>query len=208
MAAPITHVILADKIFNKFFSDKNRGDFYIGTSFPDIRYLGVIDRDKTHFPDLNFEQLKTLSSFEAGLRLHSLVDKVRENFVRSKNIYTLVPESPFTTKALKFFEDKMFYEKRSDWSDIASYFKNILEDELSFGVARADVVKWHKFLQIYFSEGPSDQNIYGYMSMINRPKEMAEEFIKLTKLMENNNDLKQVVIDLYDNFEDLLLASD
>jgi len=46
MAAYITHIVLTDKIFDKHFSNKNKAEFYIGTSFPDIRYLGVIKKRK------------------------------------------------------------------------------------------------------------------------------------------------------------------
>lgn len=49
MATPITHIVLTEKVFEKFFKDKTRKDFFIGTSFPDIKYLKVIDRDKSHF---------------------------------------------------------------------------------------------------------------------------------------------------------------
>lgn len=45
MAAPLTHLVLAERIFQKHFSDQHRKVFLQGTSFPDIRYLGVIDRD-------------------------------------------------------------------------------------------------------------------------------------------------------------------
>jgi len=41
MAAPITHIALTEKIFDKFFKDKKRKDFFIGTLFPDIRYLKI-----------------------------------------------------------------------------------------------------------------------------------------------------------------------
>lgn len=47
MAAPITHVALTEKIFNNIFHNYDKKEFIIGTSFPDIRYLGTIDREKT-----------------------------------------------------------------------------------------------------------------------------------------------------------------
>ena len=65
MAAPITHIALTEKIFDKFFKNKTRKDFFIGTSFPDIRYLKVIDRDKTHYDDLSVADLGNDASFSA-----------------------------------------------------------------------------------------------------------------------------------------------
>lgn len=100
MAAPITHIILADKIFNRYFADKDKRDFYVGTSFPDIRYMGIIKREKTHFIDLDIKTLQQLPSFEAGMKFHSLVDIVRENYMRSRGVYSILPESPYITQSL------------------------------------------------------------------------------------------------------------
>lgn len=84
MAAPITHVVLTAKIFDNFFQDKVKKDFFIGTLFPDIRYLKVIDRDQTHFSNLSISDLKTEDSFLAGMKFHSMIDVVREKFILMK----------------------------------------------------------------------------------------------------------------------------
>lgn len=204
MAAPATHIVLADKLFEKYFHKENKKDFYVGTSFPDIRYMGIIDREKTHFSNLTLDILQSLPPFETGLKLHSLVDKVREDFMKSKGVYSLVPESPFTTQSLKFFEDKVLYDRRNNWNEIISFFKDVTEDELSFGLKGSDIEKWHKFLQIYFTTGPNDQNIRTFVAALGKPNEMAEEIIRLTKNMEENAHLRNIVVDFYDNFEDLV----
>jgi hypothetical protein len=54
MAAPITHIALAEKLYGQYFSDKNKQDFFVGTSLADIRYLGTIERDKTHFKNIRY----------------------------------------------------------------------------------------------------------------------------------------------------------
>lgn len=206
MAAPATHIILADKVFEKYFQDKTKSEFYIGTSFPDIRYLGVIDREKTHFSDLNINTLTSLPAFESGLKFHSLVDEVREKFMRSHNVYSLVPESRYVTQALKFFEDKILYEERNNWDEIASFFKMATNEELSFGVKAADIDKWHRFLHTYFATKPIDQNIYEFVATINKPKDMAEEIVRLTKMMEDNERLKEMILDFYSHFENLVVG--
>lgn len=205
MAALATHIILADKVFEKYFRDKTKSDFYVGTSFPDIRYLGVIDREKTHFSDLNIHSLISLPSFEAGLKFHSLVDKVRENFMRSQNVYSLLPESQFITQALKFFEDKILYGERSNWDEIVSYFGEVKSEELSFGIKTVDIEKWHGFLRTYFSTKPSDQNIRNFVLDASKSSEMAEETTRLTKMMEGDEHLKAIVLDFYNRFDDLLV---
>jgi hypothetical protein len=204
VAAPITHIVLADKVFEKYFPKKSKGSFYIGTSFPDIRYFGVIERDKTHFYPHNISQLEKLSSFETGLKFHALVDKVRENFVRSKKIYSLLPDSPFITQAIKFFEDRMLFEERANWEEIIYYFDTILDEEIAFGIKMKDLKKWHEYLKSYFSSPPCDQKVEEFVSTIERPKEMAYEIIRLNNIMSKSQEVKDIVQDLYTNFESLL----
>ncbi|MDP2932964.1 MAG: hypothetical protein Q8N81_02425, partial [bacterium] len=118
MAAPITHIVLAEKVFNKYFSDKKRKDFYVGTIFSDIRYLGAIDRKSTHSPlrELNLKDVKEeQNSFTAGLKFHSLVDDIRERFIESKNIHSMIPESKHKTQILKLLEDELYYNKINNW---------------------------------------------------------------------------------------------
>lgn len=81
MATSITHVVFAQKVFERFFSDKDKLEFFIGTLFPDIRHLGVIARERTHFHNLTIEEIQRKSSFMAGVMFHSLLDEVREAYI-------------------------------------------------------------------------------------------------------------------------------
>jgi len=77
MPNQITHIVLTSKVFDQTFVKFNKSEFYIGTIFPDIRYLGVIDRAKTHFADVTLDSvLGAKTSFLAGLLFHNLVDKI------------------------------------------------------------------------------------------------------------------------------------
>lgn len=204
MAAPITHIVLADKVFDLYFKKQEKNLFYIGTSFPDIRYLGVIDREQTHFQDGTLETLQTLPSFEAGLKFHSLVDLVRENFMQAKGIYEIVPHSPFITQALKFFEDTLLYEKRKNWAEVATYFESVTDEELSFKLHHTDIEKWHLFLQTYYMSPPSDHSIQKFFAALGKPPEMAEEIITVTQALKDIPKVTSLVYDLYHNFESLL----
>lgn len=77
MAAPITHLVLAEKIFDEDLSLFDRKEFLLGTLFPDIRYLKTIDHDKTHFNNLKITDLAGGNSFLAGAKFHSIVDDAR-----------------------------------------------------------------------------------------------------------------------------------
>ncbi|HPR92239.1 MAG TPA: hypothetical protein PLR64_03240, partial [Candidatus Dojkabacteria bacterium] len=60
MAAPITHIVLSEKVLKKFFPRTEKKKFLIGTSLPDIRYLGVVDRNATHFNKVKFPLIKDM----------------------------------------------------------------------------------------------------------------------------------------------------
>lgn len=207
MAAPVTHIILADKVFDTYFPDKDKADYYRGTTFPDIRYLGVISRNTTHLGGLDLHTLTSLPAFEAGLKLHSLVDEVREQFMRSQDVYSLLPESTYITKALKFFEDILLYEKRTDWQELVAYFDHVADEEVSFGIARGDIERWHHTLQTYLATKPTDQSIRMFVTALNGSSAMAEEIIQLTKTMERNIRLKEIIFDFYNRGEELLVVS-
>lgn len=135
MAAPITHIVLTEKIFDKFFKDKIRKDFFIGTSFPDIRYLKVIDRDKTHYNDLSVLDLGNDESFSAGVKFHSILDHAREKFIVENDTYSLCPKSKYITQSLKILEDEIFYQYTKDWGVYIDYLNEILPIERVYGIA-------------------------------------------------------------------------
>jgi len=205
MAALATHIVLTNKVFSTYFADKNKTDFYIGTSFPDIRYLGVIKRDKVHFDNLHISDIQTIKSFDAGLKFHSIVDKIREDFITSREIYSLISQSRYSTQAIKFFEDWLLYEKLDNWCPYVDYFNYFPKGELSYGISLSAIQKWHKLLQAYLSSKPDSESIRQFVKVIGRPKDMAEEIILLIEEMKNNKELIQIVNDFYNNFESLIV---
>lgn len=108
MPNQITHIVLAAKVFDKTFSKFNKSDFFIGTVFPDIRYLGVVKRNKTHFSNMTLDLvLKAKTSFEAGFLFHSLVDIIFNN-----NVVSILPKTDNFNDmvgAIKLLTDELFY---------------------------------------------------------------------------------------------------
>ena len=208
MAAPITHIALTEKVFNKHFSNKNRRDFYIGTVFPDIRYLGVVDRKNTHFPfqevDLK-DVIQEKNSFITGLKFHSLVDDFRERFIKSKNIYSLIPESEYKSQTLKFLEDELNYNKVKDWNKIITFFDNILSEELDFDIKKENIKKWHNILQGYLSKKPNKESMEMIAIDLQFPKEAQKGIINLVEQIRPNKEIRQAIEEFYNNFESFLI---
>lgn len=204
MAAPITHVVLTDKVYKKHFSDKDKKEFYIGTSLPDIRYLGVIERNKTHFKNLSLQDVMNHNSVEAGLKFHSLVDNVRKQFMQKNNYYSLFLKSDLQTQASKVLEDRVLYNKVDSWSEIISYFNKICIGELDLGIERNALEKWHQLLRTYFANSPDDKDTVAFTTGMGFPLERAQEIITVIKGSEVKS-AKKIILEFYDNFEELLL---
>jgi hypothetical protein len=162
MAAPVTHILLAFQILPSL-PDKDIKEFIIGTSFPDIRYLNCISREKTHVKNITLDDIKREeSSFKAGMMFHALVDEIRDKFMKENNIYSLVPKSMVTPHALKFNEDILLFNKISNWNNISEYFDTILPEELAL-VKNEYLQTWHKAIKRYISNFLIEKNRFKFL---------------------------------------------
>lgn len=204
MAAPITHIALTDKIYERYFSEMKKDEFYVGTSFPDIRYMGVIERNATHYKEISLKDVLKEDSFNAGVKFHSLVDIVRERFVRKKNYYSFFPKSKFIAHAAKIQEDMILYDKVKNWPEIIIYFDKIYQEELSYGIERKDIEKWHQTRQLYFAKKPIGKNtIISSITSLGIQKEYAEEVHRVIE-GSNKEKVKEIILGFYNNFEKLI----
>ena len=205
MASPITHIALADKVFNKFFSDKNRKDFFIGTVFPDIRYLGCIKREETHLSKINLKDVQDeKNSFMAGFKFHSLVDIVNARFIYSGIFLNFYPQYYL---AIDFVEDELFYNKVNDWDKIINFFKDILPEEKNFNIIikNTDLEKIHQIIQNNFCETPNNKNRYDLIRAINFPEDIISKILVATDELKKNKKAIEAVENFYNNFESLLI---
>jgi hypothetical protein len=158
-AGPITHVYLADKWMKKEgrLDEKQQRSFIVGTLFPDIRYLGVISREKTHEQNVSLEDIqKTASDFLKGKKFHAFVDDIRAALVERWRIddrFNSVPKEHRET-FLKLLEDEILYEKINP-AKISTYLDELDPEEKHFGISNADLDHWHQRLQYFFKAPPS-----------------------------------------------------
>lgn len=205
MAAPVTHVALAALVFDKFFSGKNRSAFFVGTLFPDIRYLKVIERNQTHPPRPAMKNLVKEDSFSAGRQFHSLLDIVRENFIVENDLYSLFPGAKYSAHALKLFEDGFFYSRINDWQEYIVYLNDILPVETGFGVKNVDLERWHAILRKYFQSQPSEQSITELGRSLDFPAAMLREINSLIAQMKTDKKIISTIESLYQNFPALII---
>lgn len=158
MAAPIAHIFLALKMLagplHGLFDEPS---FIIGTSFPDIRYLGTIDRNKTHFKKVTLDQIKNEpDAFRAGMLFHSLVDEQRERYMQRQKVYGMLPKFKYNGQCLKLIEDLIIMKKFTPHSTISTYFDQVHTAELQFNLEKKVIDHWHKIIQAYLVAGPTE----------------------------------------------------
>lgn len=164
-AAPLMHLCLASKFLELHgiqYTSEEKNSFLRGTSFPDIRYLGGITREKTHDQGVTLKTISTTSSpFEAGKKFHVWVDEVREQFVKKWRIYEKLSEisnSPNNNQALllKLIEDAVLFNNTSNKTlDALILFSTIDPEAYQYGINTQKILQWHAILTTYLSIQPS-----------------------------------------------------
>lgn len=205
MATPITHFILSEKIFEKKFKLYNKKDFLLWTILPDIRYLGVIKREESHFIYHSLEDIQKIkTSSSAWIRFHSLLDIKREENIIKKWIYNLIWKDFYTITALKLLEDTILYNKLNI-AEYLNYFDIWFNEKVELNIKNEEINKWNIWIKKYFSSKPSNESIKEFSKFINLNTETADKIINRLCDLKNERFLIEYTEDLYDNFDSIIL---
>jgi PAS domain-containing protein len=207
MATPITHIALADSVFDTYFEGKSKRKFFVGLLFPDIRYLQVIARDQIHFSHVHIQQIISEDSFLAGAKFHSLIEQIREEFMRAHSVYYSFPRNDITVHAMHFLEDELLYDVVSDWREYRDLYTTVLPDELHWKVADSDINRWHQSVRQYLAVKPDDRIRREYLEWLGCNREEAHEVNQTVAEMRSNPDIVQMINQLYHSFKYLLLKA-
>lgn len=201
MAAPVTHAVLTEKVSPLYFSRRNKKRFFVGTLFPDIRYLANVGRGETHLREVSFSQvLKTSDDFEAGLQFHALIDQIW---------HQLFGSGDFNSKqGIKLTADELLYDKTENWQEIRSFFNEILPQELEYGIERRLVERWHRMLQQYFVDKPNRLMREGLWQGTETTPAMIESFEQAAHQLIADPKIKAEIFNLCGNIGGMLEAYD
>lgn len=206
MASQITHIVLADKLHPQFFSQFPRGLFLLGNVFPDIRTPAHISRQNTHLPVASIADVQAEQDpFIAGIKLHNLIDEVRERYVVKQGAYDLFHSSSFPPTVFKRFEDTELYGKLADWPVIIEYLNQVPPQTAQFGVSAALVQLWHQTLQTYFAHPFSEEELVAFLKVA-KPDSAAHaaEVNTIIRQLRTDHRAEAIATGLYDKIENLL----
>lgn len=202
-AAPVSHVVVALKLLENGKLNVKKEDvpaFLRGTSFNDIRYLGVIDRTKTHTKGITWEMVQEEQDpFKKGMYLHSLLDLAREQYMETHGVYNFVPKPAYNYRGqiVKFIEDQLVYDFNPDWSTVQKAFDTIDAREQGFGIADNDIQKWHDILSNYFSKKPTSSEIVTLMEKLKGSNEQYKKLIPVMDVLAKNEKFQKIILDFY-----------
>ncbi len=204
MPTPISHVALTERIYQRYFKDKDRKAFYIGVCFPDIRRNAGIKRSKTHLRGLNLENIKREKSFNAGFKIHCLIDEISEKYFKRNNIYNICSKGMYKVHSIKIVQDRICYDEINNWDEYIYYLDTILDEELEFVPQRNILEDWHLTLQQYFSKKPNEFSINKLFRRVCYSKEDCDEINRLISLIEKDEKILSKIRYFNQNFESFL----
>lgn len=159
-AGPAMHIALGNKWLSTFapnYSEQEKKLFLLGTVFPDIRYLGTVKRNQTHYQEVTLEKVYAQTTpFMRGVYFHSFVDEYREKYIRQHDVMKKVASIPRALQGtfLKVVEDEMLHPKH-DWSEFRLYLSSIPNEEKILDITDETLTQWHTGLTFYFTACPS-----------------------------------------------------
>jgi hypothetical protein len=202
MAAPATHIILAKIIKEKYFPKIDDRSYFIGTSFADIRYIASVDRNSTHFYDINHPTNITDSTpFMIGLKVHSFVDEKRHKFMTDHGLYDIIKNDKLSNQIMKVYEDIYLYDEISDWSIFANYFNDLISDEKEFNIPTETLERWHRIIKFCISQKPDEEMAVKFLGS-KLQEENDQEIKDLLNKLRKDVKVQKLIADFYQDFKE------
>lgn len=200
MASQITHVVYGQHILDQFLDrgkNINLRDYFIGTLFPDIRFLGTISREKTHVVPPPLKALSSeKTSFYKGFYAHLLSDIERERLLVDLGFYTLFLPEQNVQRASKLAEDILVWRQRENWQEVIDYLKDVLDEEREF-TNEQTIRRWHDLLASYFQEQPSIDSTIVLAKNFGLPQILLDDIRHWTEKIMQSEEATAILSSLY-----------
>jgi len=167
MATELSHLFYAQKVLAKDLGFFNKKDFFLGTVFPDIRYLGVITREESHGQLKSFNEISEVeSSFMAGVHFHTLMDYARQTFIRNNGFYRKYENGHQYTISGKLFEDFLLFKQVENKAEIIESFLKVTKEGIGFNIEEQAIQSWFNEIAKYLEVGPNNESIERFLRFL------------------------------------------
>jgi hypothetical protein len=204
MAGEAGHVVYAGRLLTHLKNKVESPAYWVGTLFPDIRHLGVASRHRTHPASVSLHSLVGETDFATGMRVHAWVDATREKFLHDAHMKELLPWHPFVPHALKLVEDELLYGAFEDWDLIQRVLQRGSDEEEVFVDDREALIRWHRVLQTYLAQPPTDDTRYQLSLDIGLSKNSAIEINSVVKRLKEHTVTEKLLEEFWQHLESLL----
>jgi len=204
MPWPATHILIAEKVYDQYFSHLDHKNFILGTSFPDIRYPAKLNRNQTHSYDRSLQDIQSQNAFSAGMLFHSFVDNLWNVHINQDqaSLFSSIPLNIPMLHTMKILQDVFLYDEYINWHEIAKYFTTILPEESSFGAGNQMVTRWHELLAHYLNKPPNIDDLE--MLHLSLPAELIGEIKQYYLAYQENDILKASMTGFYHKIDSLI----
>lgn len=187
MPSPISHLAYAQD-FAAIDTPSDLAAYWRGTVFPDIRYLGVIERAKSHRRGVTFYEVRAeTASWRRGYLLHNSIDDAWNAYWIQFQLDTDEPAHRAKWMAVKLLEDELVFADIFDKAGVAALLGVADAGALALGVKSRDIERWGAIVGEMLREVPSVQSRARFAGHLDFGAELAriiEEQITLMRADE------------------------
>lgn len=203
MSAPISHIAFAEIILQRLPQELKTCDFYTGVCFPDIRYLGGIDKEKTHPHMSSFNDISDDSAFLAGVKCHAYLDQLRDRYLENSDVYESLTDLKLSKMGLKFVEDQL-RAKSPLRKDVAHCLDSLLAEELRFGLSENKILHWHRLLKDYLCSSVNDYDVECFLQNLTISSDKRGKILDTLALTSQNRHIIDTFNNFYDQFDEMI----
>lgn len=205
MPWPSAHAVLTEKLYTSLFSNYEKGKFFVGALFPDIRYLGVIEKSQTHKAGVTRQDVfKETNPFYAGALFHAHLDLVEQKYWDNTGIYQWGPKTQFINPVIRYIQDRVLYDKIANWEELKTYFNKIFPEQLAYNILEKDIVRWHDGLKMIFSNITDLEKLKAGMEFFSFPQPVIDEIVLQCTKEEGNKKIADLAEQLYEQIDSLI----
>lgn len=193
MAGEIAHIVYAARILTMLKNSVSHHSYWVGTVFPDVYRMQTLRRYPTHLLHVNLASIVGQNDFQTGMRVHAWIDATRRHYMEEHQVYERLPWHPLLPFALELFEDMMLYNAYDDWNIVRRALHTIHTDELHIVHERSHVQAWHRLLENYFREEPSDVSRCAFCTEMGISETTADELNTLVHVLHNSTTAQEII---------------